>query len=150
MCIRDRKATEAFWRDILGMKTSDYIDLDFALPGLGTATFFHCNPRHHTVAFVEMNVPRFLQHFMLELNEFDDVGHTYYKCQDEGVPMSMNLGKHTNDHMLSFYLVSPSGFDIEYGYGGRLIDDSKWTVQKHIAPSVWGHRPVQSAGAPAS
>ena len=51
---------------------------------------------------------------MLELNEFDDVGHTYYKCQDEGVPMSMNLGKHTNDHMLSFYLVSPSGFDIEY------------------------------------
>ena len=146
--IKDMKATEAFWRDILGMKTSDYIDLDFALPGLGTATFFHCNPRHHTVAFVEMNVPRFLQHFMLELNEFDDVGHTYYKCQDEGVPMSMNLGKHTNDHMLSFYLVSPSGFDIEYGYGGRLIDDSKWTVQKHIAPSVWGHRPVQSAGAP--
>jgi 2,3-dihydroxybiphenyl 1,2-dioxygenase len=140
--------TTRFWRDVLGFKLSDYIDLSYAMPGLGTAVFFHCNPRHHSVAFVEMDVPRHLQHFMVELQSFDDVGSTYDQCLSDGVPLSMSLGKHTNDHMVSFYMVSPSGFDIEYGYGGRLIDDDKWVVQQHIAPSVWGHKPRQAADGP--
>lgn len=146
--IKDMKATVSFWRDVLGFKISDYIDLNGALPGLGTATFFHCNPRHHSIAFVEMAVPRFLQHFMVELNDLNDVGLAYYMCQDDGVPMSQSIGRHTNDHMVSFYLVSPSGFDVEYGWGGRVIDDSKWVVQQHVSPGIWGHRPMQSAGAP--
>ena len=146
--IKDMKETVAFWNGVLGFKISDYIDMSSTMPALGMLTFFHCNPRHHSVAFAEMNVPRFLQHFMVELNDIDDVGHAYYQCLDDGVPMSQSLGKHTNDHMFSFYLVSPSGFDIEYGYGGRVIDDSKWTVQHHVSPSTWGHRPMQSAGAP--
>ncbi len=141
-------ATTRFWKDVLGFRLSDFIDLSYAMPGLGMATFFHCNPRHHSVAFVEMDVPRHLQHFMVELLSLDDVGHTYYKCLAENVPLSMSLGKHTNDHMVSFYMVSPSGFDIEYGTGGRLIDDEKWIVQQHIAPSTWGHKPMQSPGRP--
>ncbi len=131
--------TVEFYRDVLGMKISDFIR---------NLAFFHCNPRHHSIAFVEMAVPRFLQHFMVELNALDDVGHAYYMCQDNGVPMSQSIGRHTNDHMLSFYLVSPSGFDVEYGWGGRVIDDSKWIVQQHVSPAIWGHRPMQSAGAP--
>ena len=140
--------TTRFWQDVLGFKISDYIDLSYAMPGLGTATFFHCNPRHHSVAFVEMQVPRHLQHFMVELQSLDDVGSTYYQCIEDKVPLSMSLGKHTNDHMVSFYMASPSGFDIEYGCAGRLIDDDTWVVQQHIAASTWGHKPMQSPGAP--
>jgi hypothetical protein len=42
--------------------------------------------------------------------------------------------------MLSFYVQTPSGFQVEYGYGGRVIDDDVWEVQLHHAPSIWGHR----------
>jgi hypothetical protein len=50
------------------------------------------------------------------------------------------LGRHTNDHMTSFYLQTPAGFQIEYGYGGRLIDDRTWQVHTCNAASTWGHR----------
>jgi biphenyl-2,3-diol 1,2-dioxygenase len=52
----------------------------------------------------------------------------------------MNLGKHTNDHMVSFYLRTPSGFAVEYGWGAREVDDRTWQVQVHTAGSMWGHQ----------
>jgi hypothetical protein len=57
-----------------------------------------------------------------------------------GIPISMDLGKHPNDEMVSFYSRSPSGFDVEIGCGGRLIDDATWTVAEITKPSLWGHR----------
>jgi 3,4-dihydroxy-9,10-secoandrosta-1,3,5(10)-triene-9,17-dione 4,5-dioxygenase len=36
----------------------------------------------------------------------------------------MTLGTHTDDRMTSFYLRTPSGFEIEYGCGGRFVDDA--------------------------
>ena len=36
--------------------------------------------------------------------------------------MTVSLGRHTNDEMISFYLRTPSGFDIEYGFGGKTVD----------------------------
>ncbi|MFD0567797.1 hypothetical protein ACFQ2M_41870 [Kitasatospora saccharophila] len=33
---------------------------------------------------------------------------------------------HPNDHMFSFYVRTPSGFSVEYGWGGLLIDDATW------------------------
>ncbi len=49
------------------------------------------------------------------------------------------LGKHTNDHMTSFYLMSPGGFAIEYGCGGRTIDWDHHTVFESTSVSLWGH-----------
>ena len=36
--------------------------------------------------------------------------------------IASTLDRHTNDHMTSFYVNTPSGFFIEYGWGGRVID----------------------------
>ena len=77
---------------------------------------------------------------MLQLRSIDDVGATMYLVQDSGIEITSSLGRHTNDHMLSFYMRTPSGFEIEYGWGGREVDDATWHVQKHHAPSIWGHR----------
>jgi len=77
---------------------------------------------------------------MLQCRHVDDVGSTYYLCQDQGVEISGSIGRHTNDHMMSFYLRTPSGFEVEYGWGARIVDDTTWQVQKHEAPSIWGHR----------
>jgi len=132
-----------FYRDVLGMRISDFIDLRMRrgqpAPPL-TLTFMHCNPRHHTLAFGQIPVRKRLLHFMLQVKSIDDVGSTLYLAQDRGIEISGSLGRHTNDHMVSFYMRSPSGFEIEYGYGARMIDDATWKVQRHDAGSVWGHR----------
>ncbi len=134
-----------FYRDVLGFRMSDWIrpqperGVD---SGLNLA-FLHCNPRHHSIAFWEGKMPKRLHHFMLQVNELDDVGTTYYLCQNNHVPIDLTLGRHTNDLMLSFYMKSPAGFDVEFGWGAVEIDDANWTVQLHTNGSSWGHLPSE-------
>ena len=52
---------------------------------------------------------------------------------------SGTLGRHANDLMVSFYVRTPGGFDIEYGTGGRLVDDATWVSRETTAVSLWGH-----------
>jgi 3,4-dihydroxy-9,10-secoandrosta-1,3,5(10)-triene-9,17-dione 4,5-dioxygenase len=41
---------------------------------------------------------------------------------------------------VSFYMRSPSGFDIEIGAEGRIVDDwSAYQVFESTVPSFWGH-----------
>lgn len=130
-----------FYRDLLGLRISDFIDIRSHRSGNSLSlTFMHCNPRHHSLAFGVIPAKKRLMHFMLQARQVDDVGSTYYLCQDRGVEISGTLGRHTNDHMMSFYMRTPSGFEVEYGWGARIVDDATWQVQKHEAPSIWGHR----------
>ena len=122
-----------FYRDVLGMKISDFIR---------NLVFFHCNPRHHTLALIESKSPKRLNHFMLQAQGMNDVGATYDLVQDSEMQITRGLGRHTNDHMTSFYMKTPSGFDVEYGWGARTVDDVTWQVQRHEKGSIWGHRPV--------
>ena len=41
--------------------------------------------------------------------------------------------------MVSFYVRTPGGFDIEYGTDGRLVDDATWISRESTAVSLWGH-----------
>ena len=139
--VDDAERSIYFYRDVLGMHISDHVQITPA-PGVTfQATFFHCNPRHHSLAFVAApNAPKRLHHFMLQTQALDDVGATYDLCQDQEIPIVMNLGRHTNDHMLSFYMKTPSGFGVEYGWGAREVDDATWQVQMHTSGSIWGHK----------
>jgi 2,3-dihydroxybiphenyl 1,2-dioxygenase len=141
LTVDDPEATLAFYRDALGFRISDFIGFE-AQPGLTlNMTFMHCNPRHHSLAFMKRpGAPRRLSHLMLEVGDLDDVGATFSLCEREGVPIGMTLGRHTNDWMFSFYMVAPSGFMIEYGYGGRIVDDATWQVERYDSASIWGHR----------
>ena len=87
--------------------------------------------------------PKRLNHFMLQVQSVDDVGSTYDLFQQTDVPITRSLGRHTNDLMVSFYMRSPSGFEVEYGWGARVVDDATWQVQMHTMESIWGHRYVQ-------
>jgi 2,3-dihydroxybiphenyl 1,2-dioxygenase len=148
LSVDDASAAMTFYHDLLGLRVSDFIDFERE-PGVGVhMTFMHCNERHHSLAFVERpGAARRLSHLMLEMRSIDDVGKTFTLCEREGVPIAMALGRHTNDEMFSFYLVSPSGFNIEIGFGGKSIDNEHWEVRTYDAASVWGHRrqttPVQ-------
>jgi 2,3-dihydroxybiphenyl 1,2-dioxygenase len=145
--VDDGEKCEAFYRDLLGLKLSDYVDIELG----GTpvhAVFLHANPRHHSLAFAQASAPKRLHHFMLEVNAIDDVGATFDRCQDAGVPILYTLGRHQNDRMISFYGITPSGFAVEVGWGARKIDDADWQVRTYYGISDWGHRPPSDAARP--
>lgn len=127
--------------DCLGFRVSDALG--------GGERFFHCNGREHTVVIGRAGLggDKRIGHFMLELNSLDDVGSCLDRCEDRGIEITSRLGKHTNDHMISFYMRTPSGFRMEYGWNGRLIDEDAWQVQIYDKASVWGHRPPVQATA---
>lgn len=132
--------------DALGFRISDYI---------GTMVFLHCNPRHHSIALQARlpDLPRSrdkkMWHFMVETLALDDVGTALDLAVRSGTPLATTLGRHSNDHMVSFYVVTPSGFEVEYGWGGRLVDDATWQVHRHDRGSLWGHRVQVEAALPA-
>jgi 2,3-dihydroxybiphenyl 1,2-dioxygenase len=135
-----------FYRDVLGLRVSDFIDFNTPAAQVRLA-FFHANERHHSIAFAGVRgggeMPSFgprkrLNHFMVEVTELDDVGRAFYVVKDRGI-VPGELGRHTNDHMFSFYSPTPSGFMVEYGWGGRKVDDDIWEVQYYDQASIWGH-----------
>jgi 2,3-dihydroxybiphenyl 1,2-dioxygenase len=147
----DRDESAGLLINALGFRVSDYI---------GTMVFLHCNQRHHSVAFQPSikDLPRSrdkkMWHFQLETNTLDDVGTALDLANRAGVPVVSSLGRHSNDQMVSFYMSTPSGFEVEYGWGGRLVDDAVWQVQRHDRGTLWGHKvqlePAQATPAPAT
>lgn len=134
-----------FYEEILGFKLSDHIICDVHGYPVNIA-FFHANPRHHSVAFGERQRKR-LHHFMLEARSMDEVGMALDRTMKAGLKIMQTLGRHPNDRMFSFYAKTPSGFQFEFGYGGRSVDDATWepTTYDHI--SEWGHHPPEFVNA---
>ncbi len=140
-------AAMRFYEGILGFQHRDSMRLPGGIipgrdPALGDAwiRFLGCNPRHHSLALFEGPVPSGIVHLMVEVDDLDAVGRGLDRCRGLEVPISASLGRHTNDHMLSFYVGTPGGFDVEYGTDGRLVDPVTWVATEITAVSYWGHR----------
>jgi 2,3-dihydroxybiphenyl 1,2-dioxygenase len=122
-----------FYTEILNFRPSDYILKPFK------AYFFHLNPRHHSLAFIDTG-KNGIHHLMVELCYLDDVGQAYDLALRQPEMIGTTLGRHVNDHVTSFYSWSPSRFLVEYGWGGRTIDPANWTPHERTeGPSLWGH-----------
>jgi 2,3-dihydroxybiphenyl 1,2-dioxygenase len=122
-----------FYQNVLGFGLSDYYDHPFP------ARFFHVNPRHHSLAFVQTGKVS-THHLMVELYSFDDVGQGLDLANAEEGRLSVTLGRHAGDYMTSFYTNTPSEFIVEYGWGGREIDPATWQPhERKEGPSIWGH-----------
>lgn len=137
---RDVEKMARFYTDILGFRVSDYIRTE-VIPGRPiNITFLRCNGRHHSLALAPVGIHKKLIHFMLEVEDLDQVGFAQERCEAANIHFSFTLGRHSNDEMLSFYVLTPSGFDIEFGWGGLTVNDETWHVVAHHANSKWGHR----------
>jgi 2,3-dihydroxybiphenyl 1,2-dioxygenase len=139
---RDMAASRRFYQGILGFRLSDIIRMQPAPNFSFEMEFFHCNPRHHTLALIPVPMPRRLHHFMVQVPTLDAVGFALERAQAANTPITATLGKHTNDQMVSFYARTPGGFEVEYGFGAVEIDDATWRVGRHDKPSSWGHKRV--------
>lgn len=136
---------DRFLVDGLGLGQSDWIEVELA-PGLALEVhFYHCNPRHHSVALAKapFDLPQKLHHVMVETNDRDDVGAAFDRvwATDLGIPNG--LGRHDNDGMFSFYVQSPAGFQVEVGHGARVVTDGWDDNRRYDRISSWGHQPLR-------
>ncbi len=127
-----------FYMRALGFKLTDFFTW-----GPNAAIFLHTTRRHHSIAFVDLPLPGGpgLNHFMVEGNTVEDTGRAYDRARAAGVPIVNSLGQHANDPMLSFYMQSPGGFNVEFGWNGKMIDDlDPWVAQEWGGRGeIWGH-----------
>jgi len=134
--------TRSFYKTLLGFGDTDEMRVPIGVPDHpGLALYFlHCNnPRHHSVALFEAEIPSGLVHVMIEVKEFDDLGRCVDRCKKLGAPIAINMGRHSNDLMVSTYIKTPSGFDVEYGWDGWQVDWSDYVPTKSEIFSLWGH-----------
>ena len=134
-------ATLAFAKDVLGFELSDIFNFrpDPSAPPV-RIHFLHCkNSRHHSLALAEYPVPSGCVHVMVEVESMTEVGRAHDRRIAHQVPLSATLGQHLNDRMTSFYMKTPSGFDLEYGYGGLLVDWQEHSAFEFTRVSLWGH-----------
>lgn len=137
----DVAAASAFYQDLLGFRLSDRIACTFYGHPVDI-TFLHTNARHHSLAFGGPQ-PKRLHHFLLEVRTLDEVGAALDRTAAAGLRIAQMIGRHPNDRMISFYALTPSGFQFEYGCGGRLVDDATWEPCVHDRISEWGHHPPE-------
>ncbi|XVV15131.1 VOC family protein [Actinoplanes sp. CA-131856] len=131
----DGYRSASFYQDVLGFRLSDTIAF-----GEENGIFLRCNPRHHTIAFAAVpGPPPGLGHLMIEVDSLEAVGRALDIVERSDFGVQMTMGEHTNDRMTSFYVATPSGFAVEYGWNGRLVDESTWKVGHYDSASVWGH-----------
>jgi 2,3-dihydroxybiphenyl 1,2-dioxygenase len=122
-----------FYQQVLGFHLTDYILTPI------TAYFMHINPRHHSLALIETG-RNGIHHLMMELHSLDDVGQGYDIALGEPERIATTLGRHPNDCVTSYYLRSPGGFMLEYGWGGLEVDPATWEPREVTqGPSLWGH-----------
>jgi 2,3-dihydroxybiphenyl 1,2-dioxygenase len=138
-----------YYSTVFDARLSDYIDE--TISGLKfKIRFLRVNERHHTVAIASVNrlplnpIRTRIQHCNIQVAELDDMTLAYQRVKQLGFDMALSVGQHTNDKELSFYAVSPSGFEWEVGWNPIVVDESTWEPTTHRGISIWGHTPEGS------
>jgi biphenyl-2,3-diol 1,2-dioxygenase len=137
--------SHAFVTNGLGMAQSDWLEMEVAEGIELEVRFYHCNPRHHTLALAKapFDLTQKLHHLMVETNRRGDVGAAFDRAWTSGLAIPNGLGMHDNDRMFSFYVTSPAGFMVEVGHGARTITDDWDDNRRYDRMSAWGHQPLR-------
>lgn len=143
---RRPKDMRRFWTEIFDARYSDTIIERIAGVTLDIE-FFRLNGRHHSVAVATPRLAALdpvrtrVQHVNVEVATLDDLIGAFLRCRALGFEMAHEIGQHPNDLELSFYALSPSGFEFECGWRAVPVDEATWSPKVHDGISLWGHRP---------
>lgn len=98
--------------------------------------FMHCCERDHSIGFGLPTVPgKNIHHLMIEVDNLDDVFMSYELVKQSKYQITLDIGRHANDGVFSFYFIGPSGWQIEIGYEGQ---PAKHQSSYHVA-DTYGH-----------
>jgi len=144
-------AARQFWSAIFDIRHSD--DVHYTISGVPLRfEFLRFNERHHSIALaytpkIKLDPIRTrIQHLEVQAASLDDLSAAYARCRKLGFHISMGVGQHANDKALSFYVRTPSGFDIEYGWNPLSVNETDWRPEVWDRISNWGHWPVFQRG----
>ncbi|MEE2061466.1 VOC family protein [Rhodococcus artemisiae] len=135
-----------YYDTVFDARLSDYIDETINGARL-KIRFLRVNERHHSIAVAAVRGVRVdpirtrIQHLNIQVTELDDMTRAYQRVKQLGFEMALGVGQHTNDHELSFYALTPSGFEWEVGWNPIVVDESTWEPTTHRGISIWGHTP---------
>lgn len=136
-----------YFDTVFDARLSDFIDETISGVKL-KIRFLRVNERHHSVAIAAARrfpinpIRTRVQHLNIQVAELDDMVDSYQRVTALGFAMALGIGQHTNDRELSFYAVSPSGFEWEVGWNPLVVDETTWQPTTHQGISIWGHTPV--------
>jgi 2,3-dihydroxybiphenyl 1,2-dioxygenase len=143
---RRPRQMEAFWQEVFDARLTDHINEP--MEGIVLElTFLRLNERHHSIAAAATRGLRFnpvrtqIHHMNLQAASLEDVMQGYLRCRAMGCRMANSIGQHTNDKELSFYVATPSDWEIELGWNPIVIDEDSWQPAVYDSISLWGHRP---------
>ena len=143
---RRAEAMQAFWKEVFDARLSD--EIDDRIDGIDLElTFLRLNERHHSLATASTRGVRInplrtqIHHLNLQCASLDDVTQGYLRCRKLGYSIANSIGQHPNDRELSFYVTSPSGFELELGWNPIVVDEQSWKPHIYKGMSLWGHRP---------
>ena len=104
---------------VFDSRLSDFIDENIA--GLTLRIrFLRVNERHRSIAVAGTRGVRLdpirtsVQHVNIQVADLEDMLAAYHRVQSSGFRMAWSVGQHTNDRELSFYCVTPSGFELRW------------------------------------
>lgn len=135
-----------YYNTVFDARLTDYIDETISGVKL-KIRFLRVNERHHSIAIASptrlpLNPIRTrIQHLNIEVADLDDMTASYQRVKSLGFEMALSVGQHTNDKELSFYAVTPSGFEWEVGWNPIVIDEKTWEPNTYQGISIWGHTP---------
>lgn len=133
-----KEEVEAFYRDRLGFKLSDWL-----LGGL--MSFWRCNAMHHT--FAVMNLPfASVNHVAFEMASIDAMMSGSGRIlEDRRAEPMWGPGRHSAGDNAFYYFFDPSGNVSEYTAELERVDDG-WTPREHFTPDVWRVSPLPESG----
>jgi 2,3-dihydroxybiphenyl 1,2-dioxygenase len=139
-----------YFGTVFDARLSDWISENIA--GLRLRIrFLRVNERHHTIAVAGLRglpvnpIRTSIQHLNTQVETLDDLLAAYQRVLDHGFRMQWSVGQHTNDRELSFYCVTPSGFEWELGWDPIVITpelEAQWAPRTYEGISIWGHTQV--------
>ncbi|WP_291809542.1 VOC family protein [Limnobacter sp.] len=151
MTSRQPIKVQRFYQEFFDARLSDRIHQPMAGGVMLDIAFLRLNERHHSVAIAATRGLRLdpirtkVQHMNLQVASMDDLSNSFRRCKDLGFEMAHEIGQHPNDLELSFYVITPSGFEMELGWDALAVNEANWTPADYPHISVWGHKP-QKAG----
>ncbi|MDT2006134.1 hypothetical protein FXW78_18140 [Rhodococcus opacus] len=110
--------------------------------------FLRVNERHQSIAVAAVQkLPRDpvrtrVLHLNIQVAELDDMTQSYQRVKELGFDMALGVGQHTNDRVLAYYAMTPSGFEWEVGWNPIVIDENICEPSTHQGISIWGHTMV--------
>ncbi|MEZ5569307.1 MAG: VOC family protein [Halioglobus sp.] len=143
---RDRERSIQFWRELFDARVSDTIEMARGGRTVLDVTFLRVNERHHSVAIAAtrgVSIDMFrtrIQHVNIEAATVDDLSFACERCVQLGYRLTRGIGRHPNDKELSFYVQTPSGFEMEMGWDALTVEEAGWPEGvTYPNMSTWGH-----------